>query len=266
MPDGRSHRKRQPLTAAFVRTVKGGAKPRRYADAACVGLYLLVQAGERPRKSWVLRAVVRGVRTDLGLGPTDLVSLSEARDLAIDKRRLIRNGGDPRADKRRDASPSFRRAAEEVIALKRPGWRGAQTEHSWRAALETYAMRSLGERPVSEITTADALSVIKSKAMNFMTRLGMAVCVMFMLAPSAQSDEGENAVLKEIGNAAQLLDDACGLASTPNEHALCAAVFRLLAAQAAGNALAQPDIYARSVVLYSRMHAKHLALGSEAKE
>ena len=81
------------LSAAFIRS----APPGRHADGN--GMYLFVQpAGTR---SWIQRLVIRGRRRELGLGAAALVSLAEARELALANRKLARSGGDPLADNQR---------------------------------------------------------------------------------------------------------------------------------------------------------------------
>ena len=52
-------------------------------------------------RSWVQRIVVCGLRRDLGLGAAALVTLAEARELALANRRLARSGGGPLSEKRR---------------------------------------------------------------------------------------------------------------------------------------------------------------------
>ncbi|MXY48637.1 MAG: DUF4102 domain-containing protein [Gemmatimonadetes bacterium] len=51
-------------------------------------LYLCVK--DTGRKSWVQRIVVDGRRVNMSLGPYPVVTLSEARDQALDNRRLVR--------------------------------------------------------------------------------------------------------------------------------------------------------------------------------
>ncbi len=81
------------LSAAQIRAL---TKPGRYMDGD--GLSLLLTA---PKKGyWVLRATINGRRRDIGLGPLDLVTLAEARELAIDLRRDIRRGIDPIEERR----------------------------------------------------------------------------------------------------------------------------------------------------------------------
>ena len=141
------------LSAAFVRS----APPGRHADGN--GLYLFVQpTGTR---SWVQRIVIRGRRRELGLGATGLVTLAEARELALANRKLARSGGDPLAEKRRaDGVPTFAEAAQRVLEQKRGGWRGPRHAHDWWRSLERYVFPRIGKRPVSEVNPADVLEIL----------------------------------------------------------------------------------------------------------
>ena len=141
------------LTAAFVRSAPKG----RHCDGQ--GLYLFVQpSGTR---SWVQRLVVRGRRQEIGLGSAKLVPLAEAREKALANRKLAREGGDPLADKRRaEATPTFAEAAAAVLQQKRGGWRNGRHPQSWLASLERYAFPRIGNRLVSEVTSADVLEIL----------------------------------------------------------------------------------------------------------
>ena len=141
------------LSAAFVRS----APPGRHADGN--GLYLFVQpTGTR---SWVQRLVVRGRRRELGLGAAALVSLVEARELALANRKLARSGGDPLSEKRRaEGVPTFAEAAGRVLEQKRGGWRGKWHAQNWWNSMERYAFSRIGRRPVSEVNTADVLEIL----------------------------------------------------------------------------------------------------------
>ena len=94
------------LSAAFVRSV---AQAGRYSDGN--GLYLQVDPSGARR--WVQRLVIRGTSRTLGLGGCAVVSLAEARDVALANRKLARAGGDPLAERRRHARglPTFEEAA-----------------------------------------------------------------------------------------------------------------------------------------------------------
>ena len=141
------------LSAAFIRF----APPGRHCDGQ--GLYLVVQpTGTR---SWVQRLVIRGRKRELGLGSTALVSLAEARDRALSNRKLARSGGDPLAEKRRaEGMPTFADAAVRVVEQKRAGWRSPLHARTWLHSLERHAFPRIGNRPVSEVASADVLEVL----------------------------------------------------------------------------------------------------------
>ncbi len=141
------------ISAAFVRS----APPGRHADGN--GLYLFVQpSGTR---SWVQRLVIRGRRRELGLGAATLVPLAKAREQALANRMLARSGGDPLADRRRvQGVPTFADAAQRVLEQKRDGWRGRWHAQSWIRSMERYAFPRIGNRPVSEVNTADVLEIL----------------------------------------------------------------------------------------------------------
>ena len=122
-------------------------------------MYLFVQpTGAR---SWVQRLVIRGRRRELGLGAAALVTLAEARELALANRRLARSGGDPLSEKRRaEGVPTFAEAAERVLEQKRGGWRGRWHAQNWWRSMERYAFPRSGRRPVSEVNTADVLEIL----------------------------------------------------------------------------------------------------------
>ena len=125
--------KRHPekvLTAVKVRSIN---KAGRYTDGG--GLYLVVCPSGSKR--WVLRTTILGQRCDLGLGGLSAVTLAEARKAAVRLRKVARNGGDPRVDRRRakeerwreTMTPSFEVAARNVHQAI-PGRSGTRSMHS----------------------------------------------------------------------------------------------------------------------------------------
>ena len=145
------NRKARPLTAARVRTEK---RPGRYHDGQ--GLYLQVDPSGARR--WLQRVVIRGKRTDLGLGGWPLVSLNAAREKAIENRRLARVGGDPRTAKR--DVPTFAEAAAEVIKLNLPTWKNTKHAAQWSSTLRTYVFPHFGSRLVTEVSGSDVMKVL----------------------------------------------------------------------------------------------------------
>ena len=86
--------------------------PGRYNDGA--GLSLVVRSATS--RQWVLRTMINGRRTDIGLGSVATVSLATARELADSMRSVARNGEDPLARRRAvvKSIPPFAEAAQTV--------------------------------------------------------------------------------------------------------------------------------------------------------
>ena len=124
------------------------------------GLSLLVKPASSGRlsKTWSQRLRPNGRPTNIGLGSYPVVTLAEARAEALENRRAVAQGRDPR---RGAGVLSFAEAAETVIGIHAAGWRdGGKSEQQWRASLRDYAMPRLGCRPVDAITTADVMAVL----------------------------------------------------------------------------------------------------------
>jgi integrase len=143
------------LTAVSVRAAKASG---RYADGG--GLYLVVDPSGAKR--WVLRTVVRGKRSDIGLGGLTWVSLAEAREQALQLRKIARFGGDPLAERRRSQGiPTFAEIANQLHESKRPEWRNDKHAAQWISTLQTYAFPKIGQRRVNEMDTEAVLSVLR---------------------------------------------------------------------------------------------------------
>ena len=142
------------LSAARIRNLKAG----RYADGN--GLYLFCEPSGAKR--WVLRTVIKGKRTEIGLGSARLISLAEAREEAARLRKLARRGGDPLAEKRaaRRPTPTFEEAARRVHEAIAPTFRNPKHRAQWISSLEAYAFPVFGSRSVDAITAADVLAAL----------------------------------------------------------------------------------------------------------
>lgn len=143
------------LSAAFVRTVIEQGK---YNDGN--GLFLKVDPSGAKR--WIQRIVIRGKRTEMGLGSASLVSLAEARELALENRKLARQGGDPlKAKREAQAVLTFEEAARKVHEIHTPTWRNAKHAAQFLSTLETYTFPRMGRLRVNDVTTADVLAVLQ---------------------------------------------------------------------------------------------------------
>lgn len=147
-----------PYNALTAKKVLNLSKRGRYADGN--GLYLVVD--HKTAKYWILRTVVRGTRTDIGLGSTRLVSLSEARELAVQFRKVARAGGDPIAERKRVADiPKFENFATETYEQIKSQWKNEKHRMQWINTLRKYAFPLIGDRTVDSMTTADMLKVLE---------------------------------------------------------------------------------------------------------
>ena len=148
-----------PLTAAFVKTIN---RPGRYGDGwGGHGLSLLVKPGSTGRwaKSWSQRLRIDGIAFNIGLGSYPIVTLSQARAKALQYRRAVELGEDPR--KRREKALTFAQATERVIALHEKSWTNRKSAAQWRSSLGAYAFPHLGRLPVHAITSQNIMEVLE---------------------------------------------------------------------------------------------------------
>ena len=111
------------LSARRVNTLK---KPGHYSDGG--NLYL--QVSQWHTKSWIFRFKMPGKKNktrEMGLGPLALVSLTEARDKALDCRRLLFEGRDPLVTRRNQQTQAQLEASQDnhVWSMRRQLHQGA---------------------------------------------------------------------------------------------------------------------------------------------
>ena len=94
------------------------------------------------------------------LGRFPDVGLAQAREAAARNRSLIASGGDPLAEKRRAAIPTFREAAQRTFEANKPRWRNGKHTATWWQSLERHAFPILGDMPVDQIGREDVLQVL----------------------------------------------------------------------------------------------------------
>lgn len=152
------------LNAMTVARLK---KPGRYADGR--GLYLQIKPDGGAR-SWIFRYERDGRERFMGLGPTHVVKLAEARELARAARTELLAGRDP-IDARDASNEAMKRAASReitfqdaaaaYIAAHEAGWGNAKHRQQWENTLATYAAPVLGQLRARAIDTPDVLAVLK---------------------------------------------------------------------------------------------------------
>ena len=164
------------LTTRQIRALEPGPKVRR--DRVGETLYILTQPSGV--QSFVQRLTINGRSTDLGLGPFPLVTLQEAKDAALENRRQLRQGIDPREAKRAAQVPTVSQALEAVLDIQRGAWRdGGKSEKQWRYTFEHFAKRIMRRR-VDRVDAGDVLAVLnpiwndkRETARRLKQRIGM---------------------------------------------------------------------------------------------
>jgi integrase len=139
-------------------------QPGRHHDGG--GVYLCITGDSR---TWQFRYKRGGKGHWMGLGPDDLVSLAQARDAAIDARRMLRDGIDPIAARRAAKAAAaasdapvrtFNEVAALYIAAHEAGWKNEKHAGQWKSTLDTYAAPHFGGRPVDKVKVDDVLAAL----------------------------------------------------------------------------------------------------------
>ncbi|SFN03254.1 tyrosine-type recombinase/integrase [Nitrosomonas communis] len=142
------------LQAVKIKTLPPGS----HSDGNC--LYLRVK--DSGARSWVFRYKVNGKPVELGMGSVSVRTLSEARDLAVDMKRAIASGSNPKnllAPKQQ--TKTFADYALELIESKRAGWRNTKHAQQWVNTLQEYVFPFIGKKPVQEIYLEDIKRILK---------------------------------------------------------------------------------------------------------
>ena len=87
------------------------------------------------------------------------MGLADARERALDNRRIARSGSDPRA-RLAAAAPIFEGAFDAVLAVKAPAWKSPTSQISWRQTMRLYVFPHIGSRGVDTLITSDMLLVL----------------------------------------------------------------------------------------------------------
>jgi integrase len=142
-----------------AKTVEKATKPGMYADGG--GLYLRVK--DAGTKSWVFRFQLDKRERAMGLGPYPEISLAEAREQALEARRLTARSIDPiKARKAAGASSevtTFADIARHYVEAHRGKWKSQKSFARW-LRFERYACEAFGAKAVTDINTNDVLALL----------------------------------------------------------------------------------------------------------
>lgn len=184
------------LTKKLVENLGAG----RHGDGN--GLYLVVDPSGARR--WIVRVVVKGqknkkgapLRTDFGLGGADIVTLPQARDRALEYRRMAKQGLNPRFNTKQEI-PTFEEVAQQVHIERLPTWKNAKHGQQWINTLRDYAFPKIGRMPVDSIGQPEALmclSPIWTEKHETARRLAQRIKTVLDVAKSKGFRSGENPI------------------------------------------------------------------------
>ncbi|MDG1406607.1 MAG: tyrosine-type recombinase/integrase [Octadecabacter sp.] len=181
--------------------------PGRHGDGA--GLYLVVDPSGARR--WIVRVTVKGqknakgapLRTDFGLGGADVVTLNQARERALEYRRMAKSGLNPRYNAKREV-PTFEELSRQVHIDRLPTWKNPKHGQQWLNTLRDYAIPKIGRMPVDAIGQPEVLmclSPIWTTKHETAKRLAQRIKAVLDVAKASGFREGENPVtaVKEAG-------------------------------------------------------------------
>ena len=174
--------------------------PGRHGDGG--GLYLVVDPSGARR--WIVRVTVKGqrnkkgapLRTDFGLGGADIVTINQARDRALEYRRMARQGLNPRFNATREI-PTFEEIAQQVHIDRMPTWKNAKHGQQWINTLRDYAFPKIGRMPIDSIGQPEVLmclSPIWTDKHETARRLAQRIKIVLDVAKSKGFRDGENPV------------------------------------------------------------------------
>ncbi len=152
-----AHTQLHRLTPAML---KHGLEPhRRYSDGG--GLWL--QVSKSGTRSWLFQYTIGGRARWHGLGPYPDVTMKEARERAVDLRKLVREGVDPIDQRKIEAlkTATFRQVAKEYIDGQAPGWRNEKHRNQWTNTLTAEVYPVIGDLPVGSIDKPLVLKVLR---------------------------------------------------------------------------------------------------------
>jgi integrase len=152
-----------PMNIKQIDALKPAEKPYKVADSG--GLYL--EVSPVGGKAWKLKYRFLGKEKKLSLGRYPVVSLKDARDKRDEAKKVLDSGKDPGAEKKR-AKVEAMTAMENTFQTIAEEWAGRHflnkaPAHKARvvARLEKNIYPYIGAKPVTELTPADILRVIR---------------------------------------------------------------------------------------------------------
>lgn len=115
-------------------------------------------------RRWIVRVVVKGqknkkgapLRTDFGLDGAEIVTLNQARERALEYRRMAKQDLHPRFNARQEV-PTFEEVAQHVHIDRMPTWKNAKCGQQWINNSRGYVFPKIGRMPIDSIDQPDVM-------------------------------------------------------------------------------------------------------------
>ncbi len=145
-----------PLSDSRIRSAKPSARIVKLSDGNGLQLWVMPNGS----RLWRLAYRHGGKQKLLALGKYPDVGLADARGLRDEHRRVLARGVDPAVARRVSRSNTFDAIATEWLQRQKDEGRSEATaaKHEW---LVNLARPALGPRPISEISAAEVLAVLR---------------------------------------------------------------------------------------------------------
>ena len=145
------------LTAQLLNTNMDAG---RYYDDSGTGLHIYVR--KSGSKSWSQKIRFGGKQLELGLGNYPRISLAQARHIAAENKALAERGINPKMERvKPETIPSFKEVMELALPSILDELKNAKHRAQWRTTLETYALPTIGNIPVNEITVNEIHALLQ---------------------------------------------------------------------------------------------------------
>ena len=151
------------LTKLGIKKSKSSIKEKKLYDGK--GLYLLLHTNGS--KYWRVKYRFLSKEKVFSLGVWPNISLTEARKIRNEVKIVLKSGQDPNVvknnillNKQVDQLNTFKAVADEWLLIKEKEWKQNNFQDVKRA-IENHLYPDLGHRPLSEITSAELLLVLK---------------------------------------------------------------------------------------------------------
>lgn len=196
-------------------------EPGRYYDDSGTGLHMHVRKSRS--KSWAQKIRFNGKQLELGLGSYPMVSLTEARRIAAENKAFAAQGINPKTERTRPKTvPTFRDVMNLALPAILDELQNAKHRAQWRTTLEDYALPSIGDMAVNEITVNEVHALLfpiwKSKTETASRLRGRVEKVLDYAIVKGMMSAPNPAIWQ--GNLSSLLPTKTKIQTTTNQPAL----------------------------------------------